>query len=49
MENICMSYLNYRTNYFESFSAFVCLNNEENKNYLNIICCNIRSVNAHFD
>lgn len=46
-----MGYLNYRTNYYESFSEFVGINNEENKKYLNLICCYIRSVNAnaHFD
>ena len=49
MDNDCTGYLNYRTNYYEFFSEFVCINNDENKNYLNIICCNIRSINAHFD
>lgn len=48
MENLCKSYLYHKTNYYESFNEYVCLNNI-NKNYLNIICCNIRSVNAHFD
>lgn len=49
MENFCKGYLNYRTNYYESFNEYVCLNNNVNSNYLNIICCNIRSVNANFD
>jgi len=48
MENLCKGHLNYKTNYYKSFNEYVCLNNI-NSNYLNIICCNIRSVNAHFD
>lgn len=42
-------YLNYKTNYYESFSDFVYSNNNVSDNYLNIICCNIRSINAHLD
>lgn len=49
MENVCEGYLNYRTNYYESFSEFVHINNNVSSNYLNIICCHIRSINAHFD
>jgi hypothetical protein len=48
MESICKGYLNYRTNYYESFSEFVYINDNVCNNYLNVICCNIRSVNAHF-
>ena len=51
MEN-CLNirgYLSYKTNYFKSFSEFSNLNNDNNKNYINILCCNIRSVNANFD
>jgi len=39
----------YRTNYFESFSDYVNCVNDINLNYLNILCLNIRSINAHFD
>lgn len=49
MESVCKGYLNYRTNYYEYFSEFVYINNNVCNNYLNIICCNIRSINAHFD
>lgn len=49
IENVCKGYLNYRTNYYESFSEFVHINNNLFSNYFNIICCNIRSINAHFD
>jgi len=36
-------------NYYESFSEFVYINNNMFNNYPNIIYCNIRSINAHFD
>jgi exonuclease III len=49
MESICKGYLNYRTNYYESFSEFVYINNNMCNNYLKIICCNIRSANEHLD
>jgi len=49
MESVCKVYLNYRTDYYESFSEFVYINNNVYNNYLNIICCNIRSINAHFN
>jgi len=42
-------YLNYKTNYFESFSEFIYKKNDKYNKYLNIICCNIRSVNSNFD
>lgn len=51
MEN-CLNingYLSYKTNYFDSFSEFIDVNNCINNKYLNIICCNIRSVNANFN
>jgi len=41
--------LSYKTNYFESFSEFIDVNNSINNKYVNIICCNIRSMNANFD
>jgi hypothetical protein len=44
-----MGYMNYWTNYYEPFSEFVYVNNEENYNHFNITCCNIRNVNAHYD
>lgn len=40
---------NYRTNYFESFSEYDSYVNNKDNSLLNIICFNIRSVNAHFD
>jgi hypothetical protein len=50
MESVCKGYLNYRTNYYESFSEFPYINNNVCcNNYLNIIFCNIGSVNAYFD
>lgn len=39
----------YRTNYFESFTDYDTCLNDKNGNYLNILCFNIRSINAHFD
>jgi len=39
----------YRTNYFESFSEYNSYLNNKGESLLNIICLNIRSVNAHFD
>lgn len=42
-------YLSYKTNYFESFTAFRHVNNYIHNKYVNIICCNIRSVNFNFD
>lgn len=39
----------YRTNYFESFSEYNSYLNNKGESLLNIICFNIRSVNAHFD
>jgi len=42
-------YLSYKTNYFESFSEFYHVKNVNSINYVNIFCCNIRSVNANFD
>lgn len=42
-------YLSYRTNYFESFTEFWHVNNNINNRYINILCCNIRSVSSNFD
>lgn len=42
-------YLNYKNNYFKSFSEFFNINNDSNKSYINILCCNIRSIYANFD
>lgn len=42
-------YLSYKTNYFESFSEFWHNYNIINNKYVNILCCNIRSVNSNFD
>jgi len=49
VKNVCKGYLNYKANYYESFAEFVCVNNDVNINYLNIICCNIKSINGNFD
>jgi len=46
--NIIENY-KYRTNYFSSFSEYESYVNNKNTSLLNIICFNIRSVNAHFD
>jgi hypothetical protein len=42
-------YPSYKTNYFNSFSEFFNMKNNLNNNYVNILCCNIRSVNSNFD
>jgi len=39
----------YRTNYFESFSEYINCSIVKSEFVLNIICFNIRSINAHFD
>jgi len=51
MENslIINGYLSYKTNYYESFTEFWHVNNNINNRYVNILCCNIRSVNSNFD
>lgn len=41
--------LNNKTNYFESFYEYYTSVNINFENYLNIVCLNIRSINAHFD
>lgn len=49
MFNNVIESIKYRTNYFESFSEYNSYLNNNNESHLNIICFNIRSVNAHFD
>jgi hypothetical protein len=39
----------FRTNYFYSFSEYDNCFNGKSKCFINIICCKIRSINAHFD
>jgi hypothetical protein len=39
----------FRTNYFDSFSEYDNCFNDKSECFINIISCNIRSVNAHFD
>jgi len=53
MEN-CLNingYLSYKTNYYESFSEYLVVNNMLNvqSNVVNILCFNIRSVKKNFD
>jgi len=47
--NVVNNYLDYKTNYFESTTEFVDRYNFINNMYISVFCCNIRSVNAHFD
>lgn len=39
----------YKTNYFESFTEFLHVNNNINNRHVNILCHNIRSVSSNFD
>jgi hypothetical protein len=47
--NNIKGYLSYKTNYFESFSEFISVKNDKNNNYVNVLCCKIRSINSNFD
>lgn len=47
--NLLSNYLDYKTKYFESLSEFVKTFHFDNKMYFSIFCCNIRSINKHFD
>jgi len=49
MFNNVIDTLKNRTNYFKSFSEYDSCVNNKNISILNIICLNIRIVNAHFD
>lgn len=43
------NFSNYTTNYFRSFSDFIYSHKIINGSFLNILCCNIRSVNSNLD
>jgi len=43
------NFSNYTTNYFRSFSDFIYSHKIINGSFLNILCCNIRSVNSDLD
>lgn len=47
--NVLNSYLDYKTNYFESVSEFIDRYSFNYNKFFSIFCCNIRSINAHFD
>lgn len=47
--NTINRFLDYTTNYIESFSEFSYTYNLVNGQLLNILSCNIRSVNANVD
>lgn len=47
--NMLDRFLNYKTKYFDFITEFVYTYNIENKLCINILCCNIRSVNANLD
>jgi hypothetical protein len=47
--NVVNNYLEYKTNYFESITEFIDRYNFSNNMFISVFCCNIRSVNAHFD
>lgn len=47
--NVVNNYLDYKTNYFESITVFIDGYNFSNNMFISVFCCNIRSVNAHFD
>jgi len=47
--NVLNNYLGYKTNYFESFTEFIDRYEFINNNFISVFCCNIRSINAHFD
>lgn len=53
MNNNCLTnirgYFSYKTNCFESFSELINVKNDKNKNYVNLLSCNIRSMNYNFD
>lgn len=42
-------YLSYKMYYFESFTEFLHVNKNINNKYVNILCCNVRSVNSNYD
>lgn len=43
------NFSNYTTNYFCSFSDFIYSHKIINGFFLNVLCCNIRSVNSNLD
>lgn len=43
------NFSNYTTNYFRSFSDFIYCHKIINGFFLNVLCCNIRSVNSNLD
>lgn len=43
------NYLDYKTNYFKSFSKFVDRFKFNYNMFLSIVFCNIKSIKAHFD
>lgn len=47
--NTINRFLDYKTNYFESFSEFINTYNIVKEHFLNILCCNISSINANVD
>lgn len=47
--NVINSFFEYKTNYFESFSEFTYKYNIVQNLFLNILSCNIRSINANID
>lgn len=51
MESISVinSFFEYKTNYFESFSEFTYKYKIVQDLFLNILSCNIRSINANID
>lgn len=46
--NVLNNYLDYKTN-FESFTEFIDRYEFINNKFISLFCCNIRSINAHFD
>lgn len=47
--NTINRFFEYKTNYFESFSEFTNKYNIVQKRFLNILSCNIKSINANVD
>jgi len=47
--NYVNPFLNYNTKYYESISEYFNKLNLSKKDFLNVICVNIRSINANFD